>query len=302
MGLPPTAQEGGAYMSYDGYGPDAPGMGGIPLDFVIKDKSHPILKGYNRETIKIFWGGGPGLIPGNKARVLLSYPKEEISSLHPLHVWEYIGVGRGDRLGMIVGLIKSILWEAIEEIEKEIEVRRLLILIKSLREITLEKLTVEEFIKRIYDRARDEKEAKTILKILKEGLLKAKDWRRLDQIMPVKRANMAAMVEEIYGDGRVIISGPHPEDRIWDNGRIVDVEDTKENCLWEGFMRWVDYKDLNRQNAWLLRREAAWIAGLDEDELPPIPAEYLEKETIPTRPKETFLEVLIGFLRRLLKK
>ena len=302
IGLPPTAQEGAAYMNYDGFGPNVPQMGGIPLDFIVKDRNHPILKGYSRETIKIFWGGGPGLIPGNKAKVLLSYPKEELSSLYPLHIWEYVGVGKGGRVGMIVGLIKSILWEAIEEIE----MRRLLA--KSLRKISLKKLTMEEFIKRIYERARDEKEAKIILKILKDGLLKAKDWRRLDQIMPVKRANMAAMVEEIYGDGRIIISGPHPEDKIWDNGKIVDVEDTKENCLWEGFMRWKDYKDLNRENAWLLRREAAWVAGLDEDELPPIPEEYLEKEAIPTKPvkieerKETIIEALIRFFRRFFRK
>ena len=108
------------------------------------------------------------------------------------------------------------------------------------------------------------------------GVYKAKDWRKLNQIMPVKRANMAAMVTEEYGDGRIVISGPHPEDRIWDNGRIIDVEDTKENCLWEGFTRWVDYKNINRENKWLLGREAAWVAGLDEDELPPIPEEYLE--------------------------
>jgi len=54
--------------------------------------------------------------------------------------------------------------------------------------------------------------------------------------MPVKRANMAAMVEEEYGDGRVLICGPHPEDPIWENGWIERSSETKENCLWDGLM------------------------------------------------------------------
>ena len=298
IGHPPTAQEGGAYMNYDGFKPDAPQMGGISLDFIVKDRNHPILKGYNRKTLKIFWGGGPGLIPGNKAKVLLSYPKEELSSLYPLHVWEYVGVGKGGCLGMMVGLLKSILWEAIEEIE----MRRLLA--KSLREISLKKLTMEEFIKRIYEKAKDEKDANTIFKILKDGLLKAKDWRRLDQIMPIRRANMAAMVEEIHGDGRMIISGPHTEDKVWNGGYIKSVKDMPDNSLWDGLMRWHDYSPPYFME-WILRREAAWIAGLNEDELPPIPEKYLERKEIPAKPakpeekEESFIEILIRLFRRL---
>ena len=296
-GHPPTAQEGAAYMDYDGFKPDAPQMGGIPIDFIVKDRNHPILKGYNRKTLKIFWGGGPGLIPSNKAKVLLSYPKEEISELYPIHVWEYVGTGRGGYTGKWIGVIKSI----IQEFENDR--RAIKIISRSLREMRHKKISVEEFIMEIYKHAKDEEEADEWIDKIANGIYKAKDWRKLNQIMPVKRANMAAMVTEEYGDGRIVISGPHPEDKIWDNGRIIDVEDTKDNCLWEGFMRWIDYKNKGRQNRWLLRREAAWVAGLDEDELPPIPEEYLEEEII-SRPKPVgkrggFIEALIRFFRRL---
>jgi len=117
---------------------------------------------------------------------------------------------------------------------------------------------------------------------------------------------MAALVTENYGDGRLVISGPHSEDDIWDDGRIIDVEDTDENCLWDGFMRWIDYGDKGKPNKWFLRREVAWAAGLNEDELPPIPEESPEKKVIPPKKpvkrRESLIEVLLRIFRRWFKK
>lgn len=95
-GHPSDAGEGAAYVAYDGMRPDAPQMGGVPIDFIIKDKSHPIFKDYEGKTVRIFWGGGPGLIPGREAKTILKYP-DDINNIQPLHVWEYIGTGRGYR-------------------------------------------------------------------------------------------------------------------------------------------------------------------------------------------------------------
>lgn len=294
-GHPPTALEGAAYPIYDGLGENAPQMGGIPIDLIVKDKKHPILKGYDRETLKIFWGGGPGLIPSNKAKVILSYPEKDIPDLQPLNVWKYVGTGKGGRLGMIIGLLKSIAWTAIEDIKTRREVAR------SLRNVYLKKLSTEEFVKRLYKKFGEDK-ADRLFEIIAEGIYKAKDWVKLEQIMPVRRANMAAMVEEEYGDGRVLICGPHPEDPIWENGKIYPLPDTKENCLYEGFMRWKDYEWLNKRNYWFLRREVAWAAGLDEDELPPIPEhkEVIGREEKPhVEKRESFFEILIRFFRRI---
>ena len=63
---------------------------------------------------------------------------------------------------MLVGLLKSIAWEAIEDIR----VKRYIA--KSLRELSLKKLTEEEFIKKIY-REYDEDVADEIFGILYGG-------------------------------------------------------------------------------------------------------------------------------------
>jgi len=47
-GYPPTALEGAAYPIYDGLSENAPQMGGIPIDFIVKN--HPILEGYKGKT------------------------------------------------------------------------------------------------------------------------------------------------------------------------------------------------------------------------------------------------------------
>lgn len=299
-GLPPTAMEGEGYVVYDGFKPDAPQMGGVPLDFVVKDKNHPILKGYKGNTLRIFWGGGPGLVPSSKAKTLLSYPEKEISELHPMHVWEYVGTGKGGYLGKWIGLAKSIAWSVIDDRK----VRR--VASRSLLELTQERISAEEFVMRIYKHAKDEKEGNRFLEAIAEGIYKAKDWKLLNQVMPIKRAGMAALVTENYVDGRLVISGPHSEDDIWDDGRIIDVEDTDENCLWDGFMRWIDYGDKGKQNKWFLRREVAWAAGLNEDELPPIPEESPEKKAMtpkkPVKRRESLIEVLLRIFRRWFKK
>lgn len=160
------------------------------------------------------------------------------------------------------------------------------------------KISIDDFVYGIYNNAREK--ADELFDKIATGLYKAKDWKRLDKIFMVKRDGMAGMVEEIYGDGRIILSGPHTEDAVWDKGKIVDVEDTKDNCLGDGLMRWRDY-GRKYFNEWILRREAAWISGLDEDELPPIVA-YKEGIGKKTEERKSFFEVLIQFLRRIFRK
>jgi len=291
-GHPPDAGEGGSYPVYDGMSPDAPQMGGIPVDFIIEDKSHPIFKEYGERTVKIFWGGGPGLIPGEKARTILKYP-DDIHNIQPLHVWEYIGTGRG-YIGKWIGVVKSVMKELTGKDERRL-------VSKYLWRLCSGKISVDDFVYGIYEDAGEK--ADDIFDRLATGVYKAKDWRRLDRIFIVKRAGMAGMVEETYGDGRIILAGPHTEDAVWDDGRIIDVEDTRENCIWDGLMRWIDYGE-KYYNKWILRREAAWVAGLDEDELPPI-ADHKEVIRRRERPhvekRESFFEILVKFFRRIFR-
>lgn len=298
IGHPPDALEGAAYPVYDGFGPNSLGMGGVPINFVIEDESHPIFKGYRYNTVKIFWGGGPGLIAGNNAKIILKYP-DDIHRIQPLDVWEYIGTGRGN-IGKWIGLIKSIANEFAKREDKRL-------IAKLFWKLHRRRISIDEFLIELYKEAEKQNRLEEIMEKIANGLYKAKDWNNLHRAFIVKRKGMAAIVEEAHGDGRIIISGPHTEDKVWDGGIIKSVDETSENCLWDGLMKW-HYHSTPYFIKWILRREAAWVAGLDEDELPPIPEEYLEKEIAPIKPlkpqkrEETFIEVLIRFFRRLFGK
>ncbi len=291
IGFPPDALGGGAYTIYDGFGPNAPQMGGVPIDFVIEDKSHPIFRGYKGNTIKIFWGGGPGLIEGSNAKTILKYP-DDVNNIQLLDVWEYTGTGRGN-IGKWVGLIKSIANEFVRREDKRL-------IANLFWKLHRRRISLDEFIIELYKEAEKQNRLVEIIEKIANGLYKAEDWQNLHRQFIVKRKGMAAMVEEIHGDGRMIISGPHTEDKVWDGGYIKSVDDTPDNSLWDGLMRWHDYSPPYFME-WILRREAAWIAGLDEDELPPIPEKYLERKEIPAKPakEEGFIEILIRLFRRL---
>ena len=276
---PPDALEGAAYPIYDGFGPNSLGMGGVPIDFVIEDKSHPIFRGYRCSTVKIFWGGGPGLIAGNDAKVILKYPND-VDKIQPLDVWEYVGTGRGE-VGKWVGLVRSIIGEFVGREDKRL-------ILKLFRKF-YHKRTLDDFLIELYMETESKGKLEIIEKIMR-GLYKAKDWVNLHRAFKIKRGGMAAMVEETHGDGRVIISAPHTEDRVWDGGVIRSVDDVQGNCLWNGLMKWDNY-GIRYFNDWILRREVAWISGLDENELPPIPERYLEKSSL--------VKKLIRFLKEL---
>ncbi len=256
-----------AYVVYNGMNTDEESQceGGVPLDFVVKDSTHPILKGYKNDTLKIRWAGGPGLIPSSNADVILSYPTVEISESHPIHIWEFVGIGRGGYLGKWLGIMKSMITSFFDNIGPR-------------KELSLNNLPVlngiffnDEYLEEIYTNAIINPKQEYKLSILVEGLWKASDWKKSDKIVQTNRKNMAAIVTETYGAGRIVISGPHPEDHIWDGGRIVEMEDTDNNSLWIALNKWEGIQNKSNDNCWFLRREVAWAAGLNEEQLPPIP-------------------------------
>ena len=113
------------------------------------------------------------------------------------------------------------------------------------------------------------------------------------------------MAIETYGKGRIVISGPHPEDPIWDNGTLIDKNDTDNNNLWDGLIKWQGRKNIGDHNKWFLRREVAWAAGLDEHQLPPLPGQIEQPEPDekkPSQPKKTIIELLIEFVKKLFTK
>ncbi|MCJ7570330.1 MAG: hypothetical protein MUO82_00410 [Candidatus Thermoplasmatota archaeon] len=267
------------YVIYSGLNDENPTheqIGGGPIKFVInKDINHPIIKGYNKENIEINWAGGPGLIPGKKAKTILFYPKEKICELFPVKQWEYIGIGNGGQIGKWGGLAISVL----QQFNNDTKLRG--ILSKSLQDLIKGKISDEELMKSIYENAKNDDEARDVMRKLYKGLAKATDWKRLSENFNIDLHEMSVMVTETYGDGRISLFGAHPEHKIWKGGKIVEENETKNNCLWDSLHRWVDYEYYeddegeSRPYYWFLCREVAWAAGLNEDELPPVSQEKI---------------------------
>ena len=104
---------------------------------------------------------------------------------------------------------------------------------------------------------------------------KATDWEMMDKIVQTYHANKPFMTVETYpneNQGRIILSGGHPEMFVWWGGHIEEVKDTSENSLFDGLHYWTDVTAVNYTYNWcIVRREAAWASKLvPDDSMPPI--------------------------------
>jgi hypothetical protein len=84
----------------------------------------------------------------------------------------------------------------------------------------------------------------------------------------------AAAVATSYGEGNVVLYGPHPEHRVVVNGTvreylghgIPNFAGPVERYVFNYFGEMLSHD----YNWWIVRRSAAWAAGLSEPELPPV--------------------------------
>lgn len=84
----------------------------------------------------------------------------------------------------------------------------------------------------------------------------------------------AAAVATTYGQGNVVLYGPHPEHRVVVNGTvreylghgIPNVAGPVERYVFNYFGEMLGHE----YNWWIVRRSVAWAAGLSQPELPPV--------------------------------
>jgi glutamine amidotransferase-like uncharacterized protein len=85
-----------------------------------------------------------------------------------------------------------------------------------------------------------------------------------------------AGVSNSYGDGRVVLFGPHPELILTLNGTIYEYLDRGLSLYLPKFIAPPQFvfsyigEMASYTNHWMMRRSAAWAAGLSEDLFPPI--------------------------------
>jgi len=69
----------------------------------------------------------------------------------------------------------------------------------------------------------------------------------------------------------VVIFGNHPEHHVWKGGRIFEGDTGSNRMFSKGLFHWKDRQMLpDSYNWWIVRRSAAWAAGVPAGELPPI--------------------------------
>jgi len=103
---------------------------------------------------------------------------------------------------------------------------------------------------------------------------KATDWEMTDKIIETNRANKSFMTMETYpndNQGRIILCGGHPEDRVWWGGHIEEAKDTSENNLFDSLYHWTDMTKVDYTYNWcIVRREAAWAGKVPDNDFPPV--------------------------------
>ncbi|MEA2054968.1 MAG: hypothetical protein U9O96_07700 [Candidatus Thermoplasmatota archaeon] len=82
-----------------------------------------------------------------------------------------------------------------------------------------------------------------------------------------------AAIATTYGNGRVALFGPHPEEPASIGGHVEEFLGRSKYALFkEDYLyRWADGQSMDwSYNWWMLRRAAAWAAGIPDEHLPPI--------------------------------
>jgi len=104
---------------------------------------------------------------------------------------------------------------------------------------------------------------------------KATDWEMMDKIVQTYHANKPFMTIETYpneNQGRIVLSGGHPEIFVWWGGHIEEVKDTSENSLFNGLHYWTGITEVDyNYNKCIVRREAAWASKkVPDNDLPQV--------------------------------
>jgi len=221
--------------------------GGAPIDFKINKKS-PIFSDYKGSTLKIRWWGGPALILPEKSDreidTLAEYPKLELheDKNTRIHAWKYVGG--------VHGIIFAFF--------------------KALKFIKNNKLNLLEFPMLTY--------------------YFAGDWKLTEKLIESNLANRPAITSEIYPNknkARIILCTTHPEYMIWDGGHIEEADTKDFNCLATGLYQWKnitkfgDSIDDNLTHTWwTVRRFIAWIAKINNEDLPPIAKQKVSEKDL----------------------
>jgi hypothetical protein len=113
-----------------------------------------------------------------------------------------------------------------------------------------------------------------------KGIIFAEDWKMVDETVETNFSNKPFMTSEIYrneNQARIVRCTGHPEDNVWWGGHIEELDDTKNNNMYNGFHRWKDIipedetvEDEFSYNFWIIRRCVAWAAKIPDNDLPPV--------------------------------
>jgi PKD repeat protein len=230
---------------------------GVPLNFQIRDKDHPIFEGYQYDSFFCRWIGGPAftVLNHNKVNALAYYlDKEDLSKNKDTRLDAWGWNPTNEFLFKVKEALFPINWEDPELF------------------FTIYNSILEEI--------RNDPTWKPTNIIIEEG----------HDIL----GSQAALVtidnyNEAEGKGRLVLFGGHPIDDVWDreNRFIVNKVFNEENTWYEKFYDWWDNAnnkkliDMEEEDylessnlEWFIRREVAWVSGLvPDDHMPPIEIE-----------------------------
>jgi glutamine amidotransferase-like uncharacterized protein len=99
------------------------------------------------------------------------------------------------------------------------------------------------------------------------------EWHMTAPIVTDVQGQYAA-IATTYGEGRVALFGPHPEERTTIGNGFVEefLGRSKYSLFRETFLyKWAGGNETNwSYNWWMVRRAVAWAAGVPEEHLPPV--------------------------------
>lgn len=101
---------------------------------------------------------------------------------------------------------------------------------------------------------------------------KGGEWQQTGPVETDVEGQYAA-IATTYGQGKVALFGPHPEERTTIGGHVEEYPGRSKYTLFmESYLyEWVGGDETNwTYNWWMLRRAAAWAAGISSEHLPPI--------------------------------
>ena len=98
------------------------------------------------------------------------------------------------------------------------------------------------------------------------------EWKIVGDVKTDLKGLYAA-IATTYGNGRVVLFGPHPEEKTVIGGHVEEFLGRNKYTLYrqDYLYRWVNGTPMNwSYNWWILRRSVAWAAGVSEGHLPPV--------------------------------